>query len=653
MVGFIIKSLKRKLILLFLVVSLVPLAVVGYLSYSSGKETLKREFSDSLTTISRSRETAIILYLRAKTGRIIDFSSDGFLRDSLEKISQKSPDAKRLSEELSRHFMENKKPLDAEIYGIHVLDVEGTVIASTEKSMVGTDKSAEPYFVEGKKGVYIKSVYYSEREGKYLIAIAAPIIAMSKKEVIGVMVNRYELTGLNKITTDREGMGQTGEVYIVGKDGYMITQSRFVDDAILKQRVDTEPVKLFHKQKKNTTGIYPDYRGIPVVGASMGDELEEEFGLGWVIMAEVDSVEAFAPAKTIGLRILGTGLGAGIVVAIIAYFVARRIANPMVRISDQIARVGDGDLTVQIPYNYRRDEVGILAKTLVRMVAGLRDVTRGIMEGVNVLSSTANEILASTAQVASSSSETATAVSQTTTTVEEVKQTTQVSVQKATNVSDKAQKTLQISQTGKKSVEDTINGMHRILEQMAAISESIERLSEQRQAIGEIVATVDDLAEQTNLLSVNASIEAAKAGEEGKGFAVVAQEIRHLAELSKQATTQVRNILNNIQKSTSTAVMATEQGSKAVEAGVKQSSQAGESIQALADSVIEAAQAVSQIVASSQQQLIGMDQVAMAMENIKQASMQNAAGTKQSEKAVQNLTELGQRLKQLVERYKV
>ncbi|MFO0793146.1 MAG: methyl-accepting chemotaxis protein [Candidatus Brocadiaceae bacterium] len=381
------------------------------------------------------------------------------------------------------------------------------------------------------------------------------------------MVNRYELTGLNKITTDREGMGQTGEVYIVGKDGYMITQSRFVDDAILKQRVDTEPVKLFHKQKKNTTGIYPDYRGIPVVGASMGDELEEEFGLGWVIMAEVDSVEAFAPAKTIGLRILWTGTGAGIVVAIIAYFVARRIANPMVRISDQIARVGDGDLTVQIPYNYRRDEVGILAKTLVRMVAGLRDVTRGIMEGECPEFYRQRNTCINLAQVASSSSETATAVSQTTTTVEEVKQTTQVSVQKATNVSDKAQKTLQISQTGKKSVEDTINGMHRILEQMAAISESIERLSEQRQAIGEIVATVDDLAEQTNLLSVNASIEAAKAGEEGKGFAVVAQEIRHLAELSKQATTQVRNILNNIQKSTSTAVMATEQGSKAVEQG--------------------------------------------------------------------------------------
>src|SRR4028119_1286641 len=107
--------------------------------------------------------------------------------------------------------------------------------------------------------------------------------------------------------------------------------------------------------------------------------------------------------------------------------------------------------------------------------------------------------------------------------------------------------------------------MQRIREQMEAIGESMMRLSEQSQAIGAIIATVDDLAQQSNLLAVNAAIEAAKAGEQGKGFAVVAQEVKSLADQSKQATTQVRTILNDIQKATGAAVMATEQGSKAVE----------------------------------------------------------------------------------------
>ena len=195
--------------------------------------------------------------------------------------------------------------------------------------------------------------------------------------------------------------------------------------------------------------------------------------------------------------------------------------------------------------------------------------------------------------------------------------------------------------------------MHHIQEQMASIAGSIMRLSEQSQAIGEIIATVNDLTEQSNLLAVNAAIEAARAGEQGKGFAVVAQEVKSLAEQSRQATAQVRTILGDVQKATSAAVMATEQGSKAVEAGVKQSTEARESIRLLADSIGEAAQAATQIAASSQQQMVGMDQVALAMENIKQASVQNVAGTKQAETAAHSLHELGQKLKQLVEMYRL
>ena len=178
------------------------------------------------------------------------------------------------------------------------------------------------------------------------------------------------------------------------------------------------------------------------------------------------------------------------------------------------------------------------------------------------------------------------------------------------------------------------------------------KLTEQSQTIGEIIATVNDLAEQSNLLAVNAAIEAAKAGEQGKGFAVVAQEVRSLAEQSKEATAQVRTILNDIQKATNTAVLATEQGNKAVEEGVRQSKDAGESIRLMGMSIEESAQAAVQIAASSQEQLTGMDQVAQAMGDIKLASEQNATGMKQVESAVQNLHELGQKLKHLVEQYK-
>jgi methyl-accepting chemotaxis protein len=381
-----------------------------------------------------------------------------------------------------------------------------------------------------------------------------------------------------------------------------------------------------------------------------------------------------------------------VVLGVVGALLTRNIVGPLREISAAAEKIALGDLSIGVISNGRRDEVGALAKTFAEMaeslgqmarVAGqisagdltvevkpksdkdtlgkafatmrenLRRVTREIQESISVLSSSAQQIVATTTQVASAATETATAVSETTTTVEEVKQTAQLSSQKAKYVSETAQKVAQVSQGGKKSAAESIDAMKKIREQMESIAESIVRLSEQSQAIGEIMLTVNDLAEQSNLLAVNASIEAAKAGEQGKGFAVVAQEVRNLADQSKQATAQVRSILGEIQKATNAAVMVTEQGSKAVEVGVQQAARAGESVQQLTESIAEAAQAAAQIAASSQQQMAGMDQVALAMESIKTASTQNVASTKQTESAAKDIDELGRRLKELVAVYKV
>ena len=370
----------------------------------------------------------------------------------------------------------------------------------------------------------------------------------------------------------------------------------------------------------------------------------------------------------------------------------KAIANPLTEIAAIAEKIATGELDVNVPADGRGDEVGILTRTFRRMVenikghadttrriaAGdlsgsvtpqserdvmgnalavmgrsLRDITREIIEGVNVLASSSSEIMASTNQVAAGATETAAAVSETSSTVEEVKQTANVSSQKARTVAEAAQKAVQVAQVGRRSIEESIVGMGRIQGQVEAIAESIVRLSEQSQTIGEIIATVNDLAEQSNLLAVNAAIEAAKAGEQGKGFAVVAQEVKSLAEQSKEATAQVRSILNDIQKATNAAVLATAQGSKAVEDGGRQSREAGEAIRQMGESIDESAQAAMQIAASSQQQLSGMDQVALAMENIRQASEQNVTGMRQVEVTVQGLHDLGQKLKDLVAQYKV
>ncbi len=274
--------------------------------------------------------------------------------------------------------------------------------------------------------------------------------------------------------------------------------------------------------------------------------------------------------------------------------------------------------------------------------------TAQIIESVEVLGSSAREILNFTTQSTAAATETATAITETTATVEEVRQTVHASSDKARHVAESSERSAQISETGRKSAEASIEGMKHIREQMAAIADSMIRLTEQTQDIGQIVAAVEDLSAQSHLLAVNAAVEAAKAGEQGKGFAVVAQEVRSLAQQSKQATTQVRAILKEIQKATGAAVMATEQGAKAVDTGVAQSTHAGESIRALAESVHQAAQAAAQISASSHQQLVGMDHVATAMESVRQAGTQNVDSARHLEAAARRLSDLGEKLRQLL-----
>ena len=271
------------------------------------------------------------------------------------------------------------------------------------------------------------------------------------------------------------------------------------------------------------------------------------------------------------------GFGGILVVTLpmLLFLVTRSITKPLARLQQGAEAVGSGNLDYRLGM-IGENEIERVAQAFDEMTQKLNRLMQETRQTVNVIASSSSEILAMTAQVASSAAETASAVTETTATVEEIKQSAGVSSQKAKYVSESAQKVAQVSQAGRKSVEGTIQGMQRIQEQMESVAESIVRLSEQSQAIGEIIAAVNDLAEQSNLLAVNAAIEAARAGEQGKGFAVVAQEIKSLAEQSKQATAQVRTILSDIQKATGAAVMATEQGSKAVEAGVKQSTEARE-----------------------------------------------------------------------------
>jgi len=323
------------------------------------------------------------------------------------------------------------------------------------------------------------------------------------------------------------------------------------------------------------------------------------------------------------------------------------LLNEMAQAVNQVAK---GDLTNTVKPRSEKDNVG---NSLTQMIAILQELLCQMQEATDNISRANSNISAATAEQAATVTEQAVSVAETTSTVEEVRQTAKQSVERAQLVSEMASNTLKLAENGLDAVKMTEDGMTGLKDQVRQIAETILSLSEQTLQIGEIIATVNDIADQSNLLALNAAMEAARAGEAGRGFAVVAGEVRTLAEQSRQATAQVSSILSEIQKAANTAVMVTEKGTKSAESSVELAHSTGDAIRVIREHTKQAVAASEQIVASARQQLAGMDQITKAMENINIGATQTQKGMQLVDQAAQNLNDLAMQLTGIVQQFKI
>ena len=363
---------------------------------------------------------------------------------------------------------------------------------------------------------------------------------------------------------------------------------------------------------------------------------------------DADAATRLATATTIGGGVLGL-----LMLFVFSSVISRGIVRSLAAVVKSAEAIAQGDLRQENLHVISEDEVGRLTTVFNKMTESLRELARQNLVGTENLNASAAEILASTQQQAASAKEQASAVHETTTTMEEVRQSGLQISERAKKVAADAEATSTITASGLQSVQDAVRTMTAIREQVEQVAGNIVALSEKNQAVGDIIATVTDIAEQCNLLALNAAIEAAAAGESGRSFSVVANEMKNLSEQAKQSTVQVRSILGEIQKGINSAVMLTEEAVKRVESGKQQTDVAERTIRQMAETTQQSVSAFQQIVAATGQQHIGFEQVGAALVNIRQATEQTAAGTGQLEKATASLNALGQQLRKSVERYKI
>jgi len=345
-------------------------------------------------------------------------------------------------------------------------------------------------------------------------------------------------------------------------------------------------------------------------------------------------------------------LGAVVIGAIIVFLMRRSIVGPLQSFMLFVERVGRGELT-GAPAATGTDEVGRLGVTLNSMVAGLKELAQQSREATNNLGAAISEIRASTQEQAAGVEEQLAAVQETAATVDEITHAGSQVTKRAQEVIASAQATSQTSIDGLRAVDETARSMDSIREQAELVAQNIVALSEKTQAISDIILSVNDISERSHLLALNAAIEAAAAGESGRSFSVVASEMKVLADQAKDATNQVRAILGDVQRGINTSVMLTEEAVKRASAGKQRTEISQRTIGEITHRFQESVQTFQQIVASTNQQQLGIEQVMGALQNIRQASQQTAAGTRQLNDAAGNLNGLSEQLLALSGRYKI
>ncbi|MBV8801492.1 MAG: HAMP domain-containing protein [Gammaproteobacteria bacterium] len=320
--------------------------------------------------------------------------------------------------------------------------------------------------------------------------------------------------------------------------------------------------------------------------------------------------------------------------------------------SEHSSRVAKGDLSQRIT-NSDNKEMKQLGEDLNKMTDNLSTITQQITEACHNMVSTLEEVKQSVIVQSSGATEQASSINEITASLEEIEKSSSQTIEKAKALGEVAERTRTTGQRGIDAVEQSTHGMKTIRDKVQIIAQTILELSNQTQQVGEITHVVNTLAQQSKMLALNASIEAAKAGEAGKGFAVVAAEVKSLAEQSEHSTSQVQKILEDIRHATEKAVMATEEGIKGVDEGTHLVEQTGNIVRNLSDVIHETTIASEQIAAAIRQEGVGIEQITAGMNEINQVTSSFVASVKQTTEAMEDLSSIAKNLKEHVDTYRI
>ncbi|HEV3038376.1 MAG TPA: methyl-accepting chemotaxis protein [Candidatus Angelobacter sp.] len=316
-----------------------------------------------------------------------------------------------------------------------------------------------------------------------------------------------------------------------------------------------------------------------------------------------------------------------------------------------VSQIARGDLTLR--GRVTNDALGNVVDSVNYMLDNFAKVLERVRKAAIDVQSSANEILIASEEMSSGAIQQDQEITNTSSAVEELTVSMKQVSNNAEASAEAARRALDAAEQGNRSVHDTLEGMQRIRSSVQATAKRIKALGDRSLEISEIVNVINDITEQTNLLALNAAIEAARAGEAGRGFAVVADEVRKLAEHSRNATKDIAALIKAIQAETNDAVVVMEEGTKEVEIGAKLADQAGKALEAISNVVRQSAELVQEISLASKQQVRGTEGVANAMQIISNITRQTSQGARQTARTVEQLVHMSEQLNEALSQFRI
>jgi len=328
------------------------------------------------------------------------------------------------------------------------------------------------------------------------------------------------------------------------------------------------------------------------------------------------------------------------------------VIMPIEESSSVLAKMSSGDLTVRMEGDYKGDYI-ILKDSINKLAHNFGETISEVISAVQATASASTQISSSAEELASGAQEQSSQTAEVASAIEEMAKTIIETASNSTAAAESAKHSGNVAKDGGVVVRETVQGMNRISEVVNNAAETVKDLGKSSDQIGEIVQVIDDIADQTNLLALNAAIEAARAGEQGRGFAVVADEVRKLAERTTKATKEIATMIKQIQTETTGAVLSITAGTDEVQKGIELADKAGSALSEIIKGSDKVVDMVNQVAAAGEQQSTTAEQISRNIETINNVAQESAAGVQQIARAAEDLNKLTENLQNLVSGFKI